>query len=35
MYIIPRNTKVRAELVKGITVPDIIFMAILKKIWIF
>lgn len=28
MYIIPRNTKVKTEIVKGITVSDIIFIAI-------
>lgn len=28
MYIIPRNTKVKSEIVKGITVTDIIFIAI-------
>ncbi|MBQ9786419.1 MAG: DUF87 domain-containing protein [Clostridia bacterium] len=28
MYIIPRNTKVKSEIVKGITFTDILFMAI-------
>jgi len=28
MYIIPRTTKVKSEIIKGVTIPDLIFIAI-------